>query len=206
MQHRAICRLPERGHKSSAIICCIFPGRSRCTATLAGLRTLIQTAHGPDRRVPSALVEMMPSAPSRQACANTVGTSSATRSLRRVPASILRPPAPSAQRLFTVEKWPTAQVLAVMLDQVEGIELWGSLATAELFEPGQTVRPYPRPPRRRPVKHLALIRAAAAATAVLRSSHLPYGYRAHCGTIPAHDHPAAVMLDLVNPILPGGRS
>jgi hypothetical protein len=47
------------------------------------------------------------------------------------------------QRLFTVEKWPTAQVLAVMLDQVEGIELWGSLATAELFEPGQTVRPYP---------------------------------------------------------------
>jgi hypothetical protein len=28
-----------------------------------------------------------------------------------------------------------------MLDQVEGIELWGSLAMAELFEPGQPSGP-----------------------------------------------------------------
>jgi hypothetical protein len=39
--------------------------RSRCTAMLAGLRTLIQTGHGPDRYVPSIFFGMMPSAPSR---------------------------------------------------------------------------------------------------------------------------------------------
>jgi hypothetical protein len=41
-----------------------FSLRSRYTAMLAGLRTLIQTRHGPDRYVPSTLFDTMPSAPS----------------------------------------------------------------------------------------------------------------------------------------------
>jgi hypothetical protein len=39
-----------------------FALRSRCTAMLAGLRTLIQTEHRPDRYVPSIFFETMPSA------------------------------------------------------------------------------------------------------------------------------------------------
>jgi hypothetical protein len=61
-----------------------FSLRSRCTAMLAGLRTLIQNAHRPDRLVPSTRFDTMPSAPSRQACSNTVGPSSATCSLTRI--------------------------------------------------------------------------------------------------------------------------
>jgi hypothetical protein len=40
-------------------------------AMLAGLRTLIQTPHGPDRYVPSIFFDTMPSAPSRHARAKT---------------------------------------------------------------------------------------------------------------------------------------
>ncbi len=64
--------------------------RSRCTAMLAGLRTLIQTGQGPDRYVPSTRLETMPSAPSRQACAKTAAPSSLVYSLSRMPPSTLR--------------------------------------------------------------------------------------------------------------------
>jgi hypothetical protein len=43
--------------------------RSRCTAMLAGFRTLIQTRHGPDRYAPSIFFDTMPSAPSWHAWA-----------------------------------------------------------------------------------------------------------------------------------------
>src|SRR5262249_6749780 len=61
---------------------------SRCTAMRAGLRTLIQTRHGPDRYVPSSFFDTMPSAPSRQTCAKTTGLSLAMCSLNRMPASV----------------------------------------------------------------------------------------------------------------------
>jgi hypothetical protein len=64
--------------------------RSRWTALLAGLRTLIQARDGPDRYVPSTFLETMPSAPSRHAWAKAVGPSSATCSLSRMPASVSR--------------------------------------------------------------------------------------------------------------------
>jgi hypothetical protein len=64
--------------------------RSRGTAMPAGLRTLIQTRHGPDWQVPSPLFDTMLSAPSRHAWAKTVGPSSATCLLSRMPA--LMPP------------------------------------------------------------------------------------------------------------------
>jgi hypothetical protein len=55
-----------------------------------GLRTLIQTGQGPDRRCcrPSS------SAPSRQACAKMTGPSPATCSLNRMPASVCAGVAP----------------------------------------------------------------------------------------------------------------
>jgi hypothetical protein len=40
---------------------------------------LIQTGHGSDRQVPSTLLETIRSAPSRQACSNTVGVAAAIR-------------------------------------------------------------------------------------------------------------------------------
>jgi hypothetical protein len=55
--------------------------RSRCTAMLAGLRSLIQTKQAPDRYVTSTFFDTIPSAPSRQACAKTIAQSSALCSL-----------------------------------------------------------------------------------------------------------------------------
>jgi hypothetical protein len=67
----------------------------------------------------------MPSAPNRQACAKTIsGQASASR----------RSPASAA---LVVEERAIAHILAIMLDEVEGIEargIWG-LTTAQLLEP-----------------------------------------------------------------------
>jgi hypothetical protein len=57
---------------------------------VAGLRTLIQTRHGPDWYVLSIRFDTMPSAPSRHAWANTVAPSSAMCSFSRMPALVLR--------------------------------------------------------------------------------------------------------------------
>jgi hypothetical protein len=80
--------------------------RSRCTAMLAGLRTLIQTRHGPDRYVLSNFFSTKPSAPSRHACAKTIGPSSTMCSLNRMPASVLRNSRTSA----AFEEWQKAQI------------------------------------------------------------------------------------------------
>jgi hypothetical protein len=55
----------------------------------AGLRTLIQTRHGPDRYVLSTFFDTMRSALSRHACTKTIGPSSTMCSLNRMPASVL---------------------------------------------------------------------------------------------------------------------
>ncbi len=91
-----------------------FSLRSRCTAMLAGLPTLIQTRHGPDRYVLSIRLETIPSAPSRHACAKTIAPSSAMCSLNRMPVPVLRNSPASAG--LAIEEWPIAHVLAVMLD------------------------------------------------------------------------------------------
>jgi hypothetical protein len=83
----------RRGHRRRALPVFIgskFRSSSRCTAMLAGLRTLIQTRHGPKRYVPSTFFDTMPSAPSRQACAKTIGPSSAICSLNRMPVPVRR--------------------------------------------------------------------------------------------------------------------
>jgi hypothetical protein len=99
----------------------------------------IQTAHGPDRRVPSALVETMPSASSRQACANTVGTSSATRRYcgAFAPASLYG--LEMADCTGPRRHARSGRRHRAMGQPRDG----GALRT------GTTVRPYPRPPRRR---------------------------------------------------------
>jgi hypothetical protein len=56
---------------SSGARCLRIIGFKSCTAMLAGLPTLIQTRHGPDRYVPLTFFDTMPSAASRQACAKT---------------------------------------------------------------------------------------------------------------------------------------
>jgi hypothetical protein len=57
---------------------------------LAGLRTLIQTRHGPDRHVPSTFFYRMPSAPSRLACAKTIALSSAAKFFPSVPTARMK--------------------------------------------------------------------------------------------------------------------
>jgi hypothetical protein len=49
----------------------------------------------------------------------------------------------SRQRRLAVQEWEIAQIPAIMLDQVEGVEDRGSsgLTAGQLLEPGQTVRP-----------------------------------------------------------------
>jgi hypothetical protein len=95
--------------------------RSRCTAMLAGLRTLIQTRQGPDRYVLSTFFDMMPSAPSRQACARPILGDVLVQQDAGLAAA-----QPSRQRSLAVEERKITQILAIMLDQVEGAEDRGS--------------------------------------------------------------------------------
>jgi len=70
--------------------------------------------------VPSTLLERMPSAPSRQACSNTVGPSSVTCSLSRKPTRLSRSSRASAALRSRNRR--LRQILAIMLDQAEGIK------------------------------------------------------------------------------------
>jgi hypothetical protein len=96
--------------------------RSGCTAMLAGLRTSIQRGTGRLRRC------LCPE-PARMA--NTVSPSLTTYQDARL--GLARQP---RQRRLSVEEWEIAQILAVRLDQVEGVEDRGSsgLTTAQLLE------------------------------------------------------------------------
>jgi hypothetical protein len=89
--------------------------RSRCTAMLAGFRTLIQTRHGPDRYIPSTFFDTMPSAPSRHAWASTVGPSSAICSLSGMQSRIAEE---TRQSWLTFEKWMVPQILSIALNQI----------------------------------------------------------------------------------------
>jgi hypothetical protein len=87
--------------------------------------------------VPSTRVETMPSAPSRQACAKTVGPSSATRDARLGIAQ------QSRQRDLAVEERAIAQILTVVLEEIEGVQDRGgsSRPAAQVVESRQAVRP-----------------------------------------------------------------
>jgi hypothetical protein len=77
---------------------------------------MIQIGHGPDRQVPATLLETMPSAPSRARCANTVGPCDVF-----VEKDARLGIAERFSAAFSIEKWPSHQVLAIMLDKVEGV-------------------------------------------------------------------------------------
>jgi hypothetical protein len=100
--------------------------RSRCTAMLAGLRTLIQTRQGPDRYVLSTFFDMMPSAPSRQACARPILGDVLVQQDAGLAVSLITAAQQSRQRSLAVEERKITQILAIMLDQVEGAEDRGS--------------------------------------------------------------------------------
>jgi hypothetical protein len=87
----------------------------------------------------STFFDTIPSAPNRQACAKTAGPSSAMCSLNRMPASVLQP----RQRRLAIEEWTIAHILAVILDEVEGLEdrRIGGLPTAQFLEPDKPSGP-----------------------------------------------------------------
>jgi hypothetical protein len=99
---------------------------------------LIQTGHGPDRYVPSTFFDTMPSAPSQQACSNTEGPSPAIMFVEQD--ARLDTAQQPRQSALPVEKWAVVQILAVVLDQIEGTEHGGprGLTLAQFIEPGQT--------------------------------------------------------------------
>jgi hypothetical protein len=97
--------------------------RSRCTAMLAGLRTLIQTRQGTDRYVLSTFFE------------NALGTKPASvrKNGRPILGDVLvqqdaglAAAQQSRQRSLAVEERKITQILAIKLDQVEGAEDRGS--------------------------------------------------------------------------------
>jgi hypothetical protein len=100
-----------------------------------GLRTLIQTGQGPDRRCcrPSS------SAPSRQACAKMTGPSPATCSLNRMPASVLRRSrARAALRSRNGQSRRTTPSLSLRPTPNQ----WRPLASAAFASPGVLTMPW----------------------------------------------------------------
>jgi hypothetical protein len=93
---------------------------------LAGLRTSIQTRHGPVETMP--LPRACTHGRTRSATFDNVLVNQDARfGLARQ----------ARQRRLSVQEWEIAQILAVRLDQVEGVEDRGSsgLTTTQLLEP-----------------------------------------------------------------------
>jgi hypothetical protein len=80
---------------------------------------LIQTRQGPDRYVLSTFFDMMPSAPSRQACARPILGDVLVQQDAGLAVSLITAAQQSRQRSLAVEERKITQILAIMLDQVE---------------------------------------------------------------------------------------
>ena len=87
-------------------------------APLAGFFILTHVFDGPLRYGASTRFETMPSSPMRQTCSNTVGPSPVRCSLNRMARRLALPISLTSRRLRSIQR-QIAQVVAVMLDQVE---------------------------------------------------------------------------------------
>jgi hypothetical protein len=95
-----------------------WPSATPPAHRLPGFFILTHVFDGPLRYGASTRFETMPSSPMRQTCSNTVGPSPVRCSLNRMARRLALPISLTSRRLRSIQR-QIAQVVAVMLDQVE---------------------------------------------------------------------------------------